>query len=160
MAELEAENRRLRDLLGLGRADRAVPVGAWEPTLFPAEVPALASGVTQRSSSRQKVELFRALFRVRDDVYALRWESVRSSKSGWGPAVKGGWANSRRLDRELLPLSGEVIACAVFTPRGCVCVGRIGVQFRCLGMLALKHGLLRILQARVPLLLEVSHPAE
>jgi len=57
-------------------------------------------------------------------------------------------------------LSGEVIACAVFTPRGCVCVGRIGVQFRCLGMLALKHGLLRILQARVPLLLEVSHPAE
>ena len=100
----------MRDLLGLGRADRAVPVGAWEPTLFPAEVPALASGVTQRSSSRQKVELFRALFRGRDDVYALRWESVRSSKSGWGPAVKGGWANSRRLDRELLPLSGEVIA--------------------------------------------------
>ena len=66
--------------------------------------------MTQRSSSQQKVELFRALFRGRDDVYALRWENVRTGKSGWGPAVKGGWANSRRFDRELLPLSGEVIA--------------------------------------------------
>ena len=70
----------------------------------------MASGVTQRSSSQQKVELFRGLFRGRDDAYALRWENVRTGKLGWGPAVKGGWANSRRLDRELLPLSGEVIA--------------------------------------------------
>ncbi|MGO9582984.1 MAG: TOTE conflict system archaeo-eukaryotic primase domain-containing protein [Acidimicrobiales bacterium] len=66
--------------------------------------------MTRRSPSQQKVELFRALFRGRDDVFALRWENVRTGKSGWGPAVKGGWANSRRLDRELLPLSGEVIA--------------------------------------------------
>jgi len=100
----------LRDLLGLGREDRAASVSAWEPTLFPADRPALGSGVTQRSSSQQKVELFRALFRGRDDVYALRWESVRTGKSGWGPAVRGGWSNSRKPDRELLSLHGEVTA--------------------------------------------------
>ena len=66
--------------------------------------------MTQRSSPQQKVELFRAFFRGRDDVYALRWESGRTNKSGWGPAVKGGWANSRRPDRELLVLSDEVVA--------------------------------------------------
>ena len=104
------ENRRLRDLLGLGREDRAAPVSAWEPTLFPAEGPSLASGVTQQSSSQQKVALFRALFRGRDDVYALRWENGRTGRSGWGPAVKGGWANSRGADKELLPLSDEVAA--------------------------------------------------
>ena len=110
VATLEAENRRLRDLLGLGREDRAAAVGAWEPTLFPANRSAFASGVTRRSSSQQKVELFRALFRGRDDVYALRWESLRTGKSGWGPAIRGGWSNSRRPDRELLPLSAEVVA--------------------------------------------------
>lgn len=68
VATLEAENRRLRDLLGLGREDRAPAVGAWEPTLFQANRSASAPDVTQRSSSQQKVELFRALFRGRDDV--------------------------------------------------------------------------------------------
>ena len=110
VAELEAENRRLSDLLGLGREDRAVSASVWGPTLFPAEGPPLVSRVTQRSSPQQKVELFRAFFRGRDDVYALRWESGRTNKSGWGPAVKGGWANSRRPDRELLALSDEVVA--------------------------------------------------
>ncbi len=43
-------------------------------------------------------------------MYALRWENARTGKSGWGPAVRGGWSNSRRPGRELLPLSGEVIA--------------------------------------------------
>ena len=64
VAELEAENHRLRDLLGLGREDRAVSASPWEPTLFPAEGPPVVSGVTRRSSPQQKVELFRALFRA------------------------------------------------------------------------------------------------
>jgi superfamily II DNA or RNA helicase len=110
VTELEAENRRLRDLLGLDREDRAVPVRAWEPTLFPQGRPSVVSGVTQRSRPEQKVALFRELFRGRDDVHALRWENARTQKSGWGPAVKGGWASSRRPDRELLPLTAEVVA--------------------------------------------------
>ena len=35
VAELEAENQRFRELLGLEREDRSSPVEAWEPTLFP-----------------------------------------------------------------------------------------------------------------------------
>src|ERR1035437_9747090 len=56
-------------------------------------------------------------------------------------------------------LRGEVIACAVFTPGGGVRIGRVDVQFRCLGMLALKHDLLLVLQARMALPLQVSPPA-
>jgi hypothetical protein len=44
-------------------------------------------------------------------------------------------------------LRGEVISCAVFTSGGCVCIGRIRVHFRCLGMKAIGHGLLLVLQA-------------
>lgn len=108
VAELEAENGRLRDLLGLGREDRSAVVPTWEPTLFPSEATGLASGVTRRSSPQEKVRLFRTLFVGRDDVYAERWENGRTGKSGWGPAVKGGWANTRRPDRELLPFGDDV----------------------------------------------------
>jgi hypothetical protein len=107
VAGLEAENRRLRDLLGLDRDDRAAPVEAWEPTLFGAGNMVGAS-VTHSSAPEEKVRLFRALFRGRDDVYALRWDNSRTGKSGWGPAVKGGWANSRRPDREYLSLTDDV----------------------------------------------------
>src|SRR6202011_905667 len=34
----------------------------------------------------------------------------RTGRSGWGPALKGGWASTSRPDRELLPLTHGVIA--------------------------------------------------
>lgn len=109
VAELEAENRRLRGLIGLDHESRAAPTPTWEPTLFGDGGPISAPRVTQASSPQHKVGLFRSLFRGRDDVHALRWENTRTGKSGWGPAVKGGWANSRRPDRELLPFTDEVL---------------------------------------------------
>jgi hypothetical protein len=45
----------------------------------------------------------RRLFGGRDDVYALRWENVRTGKSGYVPAVVGGW--SRQGPKTYLPLS-------------------------------------------------------
>ena len=109
VAELEAENRRLRGLIGLDHESRAAPTPTWEPTLFGEGGPISALGVTQASTPHHKVELFRSLFRGRDDLHALRWENTRTGKSGWGPAVRGGWANSRRPNRELLPLTDEVL---------------------------------------------------
>jgi superfamily II DNA or RNA helicase len=55
-----------------------------------------------------KVELVRTLFRARDDVYAVRWTSARTGKSGYSPAVAGGWSR-RSQSRDYLPLADEVI---------------------------------------------------
>ncbi|MGH9920597.1 MAG: TOTE conflict system archaeo-eukaryotic primase domain-containing protein, partial [Nitrososphaerales archaeon] len=45
----------------------------------------------------------------REDIHALRWENA-SGKVGWSPAVKGGWKNARRPNREYLPFTDEVVA--------------------------------------------------
>ncbi len=108
VAELETENRRLRQLLGIdGRPSVA---SAWEPTLFTGQAEATKRKVNRRSPPEEKVAVFRALFRGREDVYALRWENARTGRSGWSPAVKGGWVNARKSDREHLPLSDEVVS--------------------------------------------------
>jgi len=46
--------------------------------------------VTMRSTPEEKIRLFRALFRGRDDVYASRWES-KSGKSGYSPSCSNEW---------------------------------------------------------------------
>jgi hypothetical protein len=111
LAEIElmrAENERLRSLLGLTGGRKAEPPVAWEPTLFAPTV-SPRPAVDRRSSPVDKIGLFRSLFAGRDDVYAVRWQNDRSGKSGWSPAVVGGWANSRRPDREYEPLTDAVI---------------------------------------------------
>ena len=47
--------------------------------------------VTERSPAREKVALFRSLFRGRDDVYPKRWENDRTGKSGYAPACGNEW---------------------------------------------------------------------
>lgn len=111
LAELEvlrAENERLRGLLGLTDDRQAEPPVAWEPTLFAPPVPSRPV-VDRRSSPADKIALFRSLFAGREDVYALRWQNDRSGRSGWSPAVVGGWANAKRPDREYEPFTDAVI---------------------------------------------------
>ena len=108
ISELRAENNRLRGLLGVGTRDEAV--SPWEPTLFvEAEDDASDVPIDRNSPREAKVTLFRSLFVGRNDVHALRWENPRSGKAGWSPAVRGGWANARRPDREYLPLTEEAL---------------------------------------------------
>ncbi len=45
---------------------------------------------TKELSSREKIRLFRSLFRGREDVFAKRWES-RTGKSGYSPACSIEW---------------------------------------------------------------------
>jgi len=47
--------------------------------------------VSQRSSPQTKIALFRSLFRGREDVYARRFESRKSGKSGYAPACGNEW---------------------------------------------------------------------
>jgi superfamily II DNA or RNA helicase/very-short-patch-repair endonuclease len=48
-------------------------------------------GIDHRSTSEAKISLFRSLFRGRDDVYARRFESKKSGKSGYAPACANEW---------------------------------------------------------------------
>lgn len=47
--------------------------------------------VTQKSDTNEKVKLFMSLFRGRNDVFARRWYSQKSEKSGYQPVCKNEW---------------------------------------------------------------------
>lgn len=120
-ARLSAENERLRNIIGSLNLDYTQPP---EPSIMKQSSLASESGsdsakiVSSSSTAERKVALFRDLFRGRDDVYAVRWES-RSGKAGYSPACRNEWNRSFCKKpqvkcshceyRELVPLSDEVI---------------------------------------------------
>lgn len=59
------------------------------------------TAVHQQSTSSVKIALFRSLFGGRDDLYARRFESRKTGKSGYAPACANEWVRGR--DR-VLPL--------------------------------------------------------
>ena len=112
-AELQAlrvENERLRSLLGLDQSSRQQITQPWEPTLFTqSSQQNTADAVDNGSPPALQLAFFRSLFMGREDVYALRWESARTGKTGWSPAVVGGWANAKKPGRQFLPLDEEAV---------------------------------------------------
>lgn len=72
-----------------------------------------------RLSTREKVAIFRRLFRGRTDVFPVRWESKTTGKSGYAPACANEWrpgvCEKPRIkcgdcgNRLLVPLSDTVI---------------------------------------------------
>lgn len=66
--------------------------------------------VDARSPAAAKVAFSAALFAARTGGYAVRWANARSGKSGWMPAVRGGWRRGvHASQREYLALTGEVL---------------------------------------------------
>ncbi len=107
--DLRAENERLRRLLGIGATTRGdVHRDAWTPQLLAEQDP--LPSVDGESPPDAKVRLYRELFVGRDDVYATRWENASTGKSGWSPAVRGGWGSARRANPEYLPFTDDVVA--------------------------------------------------
>src|SRR3954471_19036895 len=105
LESLRRENARLRRLLELTDA-QAAPAPGTQTAWFD-KAP---GSVDARSSSQAKVDFYAALFAARRDVYAIRWENARYGKSGWSPAVEGGWRKgSRPSDHRYLPLTPEVL---------------------------------------------------
>jgi superfamily II DNA or RNA helicase len=98
---LRAENKRLRTLLALAQSTRTI-VESSQATSSP---PRTSSGSDR--SAAEKVALVRRLFRGREDVYARRWESDRTGKSGYVPATAEGWATAG--PQTYLPLSDDAI---------------------------------------------------
>ena len=96
---LRGENERLRTLLALTQRTKTI-LGTRKPE------PAPLAGTAPTSAS-EKIALVRRLFHGRDDVYALRWESPRTGKSGYAPATAEGW--TRHGPKTYLPLDDEAI---------------------------------------------------
>jgi len=82
-AERSAIIARLRSL----RRDKRILVKPGQQ--FPLEFQ--PSPVTNQSSEQEKIALFRSLFRGREDVYPLRFESKKTGKQGYQPACGNEW---------------------------------------------------------------------
>jgi hypothetical protein len=77
------------------------------------------SMVTNNSSAEAKIALFRSLFRGREDVYPVRFESQKTGRSGYVPACTNEWVRglcekprvkcAACPNRKLLPVTDEVI---------------------------------------------------
>jgi len=106
MARLTSENARLLRLLELTPA-QARPPGPAQTGIF--DGPPGVVGAT--SSPETKIAFFASMFAARSDVYAVRWENARTGRSGWMPAVRGGWRKGvAHASREYLPLTADILA--------------------------------------------------
>lgn len=103
---LKAEIEKYKKLLGIGFSSEVVETEA-------------TNGINKYSSSKDKIALFRSLFRGREDVFARRWYSKTTDKSGYQPVCTNEWTHgicdkkkykcSVCPNRELLPLSDKDI---------------------------------------------------
>lgn len=118
--ELLAENRKLRDMLGLQK--HIAPQDAVLTTDVPSQdniEKITTSSINKFSTPEEKIELFQSLFQGRTDVYAKRCYSKKHNSSYYIPACKNEWlrgvCDRTRVkcrdcaNRELLPLTKEVI---------------------------------------------------
>ena len=80
---LKAENKRLIDLL----EEHGI---AWQQGEQSIGLPSRKS-IQSHLTPPQKVNLFRELFRGRNDVFPIRWESKSTGKSGYSPACDNEW---------------------------------------------------------------------
>src|SRR5438034_5653668 len=81
LATLADERRSLQsELVSL---ERRVPLAMGREAVQPP--------VTASSPPSQKIALFRRLFTGREDVFPLRWHSLKTSKSGYAPACANEW---------------------------------------------------------------------
>ena len=75
--------------------------------------------VTNESSEKEKIILFRSLFRGREDVFPKRFESAKSGKSGYQPSCNNEWKKglckkpkikcANCDSRDFIPLSIDII---------------------------------------------------
>ena len=113
---LREENTRLRRLLAVHGIP--IPQSPSDDTL-PIQTPEPAAVESKEDRARKRIELFRSLFRGREDVYARRWDNP-DGRSGYSPAALKDWKaiNSSRPEdrkkvdqhtRKFFPLTNLVI---------------------------------------------------
>ncbi len=102
--KLRAENQELRNKLCLSS--------------FGEDFKNKTTVINKHSSADEKIDLYMSLFIGRDDVYAKRWYSTQSRKSGYQPVCGNEWSElcnkqkykcSNCPNRKLLPLDNKAI---------------------------------------------------
>ena len=120
MEELERERAILRQLIERVEAKGAArEKGESYVTETIEDTPRPCQPVRSTLSQAEKIALFRSLFRGREDVFALRFESTRTGRSGYQPACRNEWVRgicrkpqikcTNCDQRDLLPLTDEVV---------------------------------------------------
>ncbi|MGA9966239.1 MAG: hypothetical protein WBQ10_13655, partial [Terriglobales bacterium] len=120
VSRLREENARLRSLL----IEHSARIPEIPSTTAVSQTPQTigAAPDVRRSAlgmAEQRIELFRSLFRGRDDVYAIRWESA-DGRSGYMPKADRDWKSylrakdkdRKRVDRQtrrFRPLTQDVV---------------------------------------------------
>ena len=79
---LKEENEQLRSQLGIEPIEDGTESQSLESQIL---------SVNQFSSAEDKIKLFLSLFAGRTDVYAKRWVSKITGKSGYSPTCKNEW---------------------------------------------------------------------
>lgn len=79
---LKSENKNLKEKLGIVKQQTII--------LDENRKSCTVSTISRNSESREKIELFMALFKTRNDVYARRWQN-KEGKSGYSPACLNEW---------------------------------------------------------------------
>lgn len=95
-AELLADNQRLRKRIIELELENARLKGQYEPLLPESKSPTLEShkSLTEEEKEielRRRVNLFRSLFRGREDVYAQRFVT-KDGKRGYQPVCRNRWS--------------------------------------------------------------------
>lgn len=109
LQRLRQENARLRKLLDVPPCPPKTLTGPTSQELLEFPAPPLPT-VTRHSSAQEKVALFRALFRGREDVYAQFWVSERTGKQGYSPASEEPWSAARKgQPKKYFPLTDQVV---------------------------------------------------
>ncbi len=108
MAELQIEQRHIQSRINL-----------LQESQNNAQYQTLAKSECKAYSKQEKIAVFRALFKGRQDVYPRRFESKKTGRSGYQPACLNEWKSNlckkpqikcaECPNREFLPLTDEVI---------------------------------------------------
>lgn len=114
----DAERRHEEALAQVTALREVVAASAEEPRRPPMGSRA-SDSVVASSPTREKIELFRRLFRGREDVFPKYWESKQGTKKGYAPACANEWVvgkcDRRRVKcgecphRVLIPVGDQVI---------------------------------------------------
>lgn len=88
------ENKRLKDELALLKGKTSLSMPVTENIEYIS-----TSSINKYSSSEEKISLFRSIFKGREDVFARRWYSKTTDKSGYQPVCENEW-NEEFCDRK------------------------------------------------------------